>query len=72
MTTLRAHGLPFRLIRFFNDNPCEELTIRQIATKFESSESRVRSVLCTLAKIGVIESVCVVRLPSMGRSQEAA
>ena len=66
---IRKHGLPARLMAFFASNPSEELTIRQIAAKFDTSEGRVRNVLIGLVGAGAVESVRVVRLPSLGRSQ---
>lgn len=65
---LRSHGLQLRLMRFFDANPSEELTVRQIATKFDTTEGRVRNVLIELVKCGSIENVRVVRLAVMGRS----
>lgn len=63
-----GQGLPERLVAFFHANPDEELTLSQVATKFGVSAGRVRNVLATLTKGGVVEDVRVVRLSAKGRA----
>lgn len=58
----RATGKPQRLIEFFNQNPTEELTHRDIAAKMGVTYDGARTMVSRLRKAGDIEVVHVVRL----------
>lgn len=61
-------SLRARLMAFFEANPDEELTPRQIEAKFEVSSHRVVDVVTELTQSKRLEKVSVVRLPSRGRA----
>ena len=69
----RSGRLPLatRVRQFFADNPDEELTLDDMAAKFDASLVSCRSAVKDLVREGGIESVHVVRARSkgMGRAQ---
>lgn len=66
----RSLGLPKRLVKFFTENPDEELTIEMGAIKFDARPAAFAKAVHRLVESGVLESVKVVRLPAKGRMQE--
>jgi len=50
-----------RVLRFFIDNPDEELTLQDIMTKFDCTENYARVIISSLRSRGYVESTVVVR-----------
>lgn len=63
-----AHSLLNRVRKFFLENPEEELTPAQLATKFDCSLKQAHKAAQYLRSTGVVESVHVIRRPSVGRA----
>lgn len=59
---LRPGGKPQRLVDFFEANPHEELTYRDIAAKLDVTYDGARTMVSRLCKAGDIEVVHIVRL----------
>lgn len=53
---------PINLKKFFADNPGEELTVEDTATKFGISFKRARNMLAALSGAGLLERVSIYRL----------
>ncbi len=53
-----------RLLQFYVDNPGEELTMGNVATKFDVSMQAARSAVYRLVSSGALESTRVIRLAS--------
>jgi len=61
-----------RVAKFFRDNPEEELTYPDLAVKFpEAAMGTLREIVKRLGARGEVESVHVIRNPSMGRMRDA-
>lgn len=58
---LRAGGKPQRLVDFFEANPHEELTYRDIAAKLGAGEGSVRVLVSRLCRAGKLEVAHVIR-----------
>ena len=52
-----------RMIRFFEDNPDEELTISDACIKFGVTRRSMASRLWELRQRGIVETVTVIRRP---------
>lgn len=63
-----AHSLLDRVRQFYIDNPTEELTHAQLATKFGCTLKQANYATQYLAGVGLLESVHIVRRPQMGRA----
>lgn len=61
-----GQGVKARLRAFFDDNPDEELTRRDIEAKFGCSKSSMENAIASLQLEGRVESVHVVRARSKG------
>ena len=55
-------GIPERLRRFFADNPFEELSVDDVATKFGCQKGTAEHAVATLRQVGLVERVSVYRL----------
>lgn len=66
--TYHPDSLRAKLMAFFEANPDEELTERQVGDKFGVSIHTVKEALLRLVRAGKIEKVKVIRLPSKGRA----
>ena len=58
-----AHGLPSRLLKFYELHPTLELTRAEICARFHTTRANVSMVVRKLIDEGRVESVNVVRLP---------
>ncbi len=59
--------LPKVLRAFFIDNPDEELTLDDVAEKFDVSRTSAATTINRLNRAGTLEYAHVVRLPERGR-----
>ena len=59
---MQTNSLAARLMRFFNENPGEELTYADIEVKFGVTYHNVSSTVNRLKQLGQLDSVHVVRL----------
>lgn len=60
-----------RIVRFYEQNPDEELTHADIHAKFGVTRKNTEQALILLRKEGLLESVHVVRLRRKGIAQES-
>jgi len=51
-----------QLLEYFRANQCEELTLDDIAVKFDKSKRTVETVVADMREKGLLETVHVVRL----------
>lgn len=65
-------GLKHRVKCYFRDNPQEELTHPVLRVKFGCTVATAKWLVATLVEEGLIESVHVIRLRSMGIAREVA
>lgn len=57
----RRPSVRAQMVRYFEDNPDEELTIADAAVKFRVSRRSIISRLYELRQIGLVETVTVIR-----------
>lgn len=60
---MQKNSLAGRLMRFYAENPHEELTFADIATKFGCTQRNALTTVQRLKAKGLVESVHVVRAP---------
>jgi hypothetical protein len=63
-------GLKYRVRCFFRDNPQEELTHSLLRSKFGCTVATSKWLVSTLVEEGLVESVHVIRLRTMGIAKE--